>query len=151
MRYDLGRLEAEDAITRLIYAYCTGIDTGHLDDTARLFANGTWFLNEDTPLSGFRDVSTFLNGSVILYDGVPGTRHSVSNIIVDLSDDRLSARAQSHVIVFQTVSGKPPPHHASGRLRRHVPTGQRRLALPRTTHPDRWHRRPDSPPQGRTG
>ena len=41
MRYDLGRLEAEDSITRLIYAYCAGIDTGQLDDTAELFTKGT--------------------------------------------------------------------------------------------------------------
>ena len=108
MTYDLERIEAEAAITRLIYAYCVGIDTGHLDDTARLFANGTWFLTEDSPISGFRDVSIFLNDSVILYDGVPGTRHTVSNIVIDLSDDRLSAQAGSYVVVFQTVPGSPP-------------------------------------------
>jgi len=108
MSYDLDRLEAEDAITRLIFAYCTGIDTGRLDDTARLFSNGTWYLNEDTPISGFDAVSSFLNDNVILYDGVPGTRHTVSNIVIDLDDDRRTARARSYVIVFQTVPGNPP-------------------------------------------
>ena len=37
--FDLERLAAEDEIARLIFAYCTGIDTGHLDDTAQLFAD----------------------------------------------------------------------------------------------------------------
>lgn len=50
--FDLGRLAAEDEITQLLFAYCTGIDTGRLDDTAKLFANGTWYLNPDSPLSG---------------------------------------------------------------------------------------------------
>lgn len=46
--FDLERLAAEDEITRLLFAYCTGIDTGHLDDTAQLFAEGTWCLNPDS-------------------------------------------------------------------------------------------------------
>jgi hypothetical protein len=108
MNDDIDRLKAEDAITRLIYAYCSGIDTGNLDDTARLFSNGTWFLNEDTPLSGFDEVSTFLNDNVILYGGVPGTRHTVSNIVIDLDEAGSAARARSYVIVFQTVPGAAP-------------------------------------------
>jgi hypothetical protein len=108
MSYDLARLEAEDTITRLIFAYCVGIDTGRLDDTARLFSEGTWYLNEDTPLSGFDEVSRFLSDNVILYDGVPGTRHTVSNIVIDLDDDRTSARVRSYVVVFQTVPGGSP-------------------------------------------
>lgn len=108
MSYDLAQLEAEDAIRRLIFAYCAGIDSGNLDDTARLFSDGTWYLNEESPLTGFDEVSRFLNDNVILYGGVPGTRHTVSNIVVDLDDDRTSARARSYVIVFQTVPGRPP-------------------------------------------
>lgn len=106
--FDLGRLAAEDEINRLLFAYCTGIDTGRLDDTAKLFAKGTWFLNPDTPLSGSDEVATFLNDSVILYDGVPATRHVVSNIRIELAEDRRSARAQSYVIVFQSLPGKAP-------------------------------------------
>lgn len=108
MSYTLDRLEAEDAITRLIFAYCTSIDTGRLDDTARLFSHGTWYLNEDTPISGFDQVSEFLNSNVILYNGVPGTRHTVSNIVIDLDEHGSHAHAQSYVIVFQTVPGNPP-------------------------------------------
>jgi SnoaL-like protein len=108
MNHDLDRHDATDAITRLIFAYCEGIDTGRFDDTARLFSDGTWYLNEDTPISGFNAVASFLHDNVILYDGVPGTRHTVSNIVIDLGDDRRAARARSYVIVFQTVPGNPP-------------------------------------------
>jgi hypothetical protein len=108
MTFDLDRVAAEDEITRLLFAYCVGIDSGNLDDTARLFANGTWYLTADSPISGFDAVSLFLNDNVILYSGVPGTRHTVSNIVIDLADDQKSARARSYVVVFQTVPGNPP-------------------------------------------
>jgi hypothetical protein len=108
MTYDLQRLEAEDAITRLLFAYCEGIDSGNLDDMARLFTHGTWYLNQDTPLSGFDAISSFLADNVILYDGVPATRHTVSNVRIDLAEDRGSARSRSYVIVFQAVPGSAP-------------------------------------------
>ncbi|MEV1292689.1 nuclear transport factor 2 family protein [Pseudonocardia sp. NPDC049635] len=108
MTYDLQRLEAEDAITRLLFAYCEGIDSGNLDDTARLFADGTWYLDPDTPLRGFDTVSRFLSENVILYNGVPATRHTVSNIRIDLAEDRQSAAAHSYVVVFQAVPGTAP-------------------------------------------
>jgi hypothetical protein len=105
---NLERLAAEDEITRLLFAYCTGIDTGHLDDTAELFERGTWYLTPDTPLSGTEDVARFLHDSVILYAGVPRTRHMVTNIRIDLGGDLATARAQSYVIVYQSVPGSAP-------------------------------------------
>ena len=107
-KFDLRRLAAEDEITRLLFAYCTGIDTGRLDDTAQLFAKGTWYLNPDSPLSGADEVARFLHDSVILYDGVPATRHVVTNIRIDLADDRRSASADSYVIVYQSLPGAAP-------------------------------------------
>ena len=102
------KLNAQDDITRLIFAYCTGIDSGQLDDTARLFTKGTWYLNPATPFKGFEDVSNFLHENVLLYNGVPGTRHVVSNLRIDLADDGQSAHAASYVIVYQTVDGSAP-------------------------------------------
>lgn len=108
MPYDLERVAAEDEITRLIFAYCTGIETGQFDETARLFSEGTWFLNEETPLSGFEAVSGFLHDNVILYDGIPCTRHTVTNIRIDLTEDRRNAHVDSYVTVFQSVPGAAP-------------------------------------------
>jgi hypothetical protein len=108
MTLTLERLHDEDAITRLIFAYCTGIDSGRFDDTARLFTQGTWFLNPETPCAGFEAVSNFLHDNVILYGDVPATRHTVSNIRIDIADDRTSARVRSYVIVFQSAPGAAP-------------------------------------------
>jgi SnoaL-like domain/FAD binding domain len=104
----LDRIADEEAIARLIYAYCTGIDTGQFDDTARLFERGAWFLNPQTPFQGTEAVSRFLWENVITYDGVPGTRHVVSNIRTDVADDRRSAVSRSYVIVYQTVPDAMP-------------------------------------------
>lgn len=106
--FDLSRLAAEDEITRLMFAYCSTIDTGNLDATAALFAKGTWYLNPESPLSGTDDVAAFLNDSVILYEGVPATRHVVSNIRIELAADRRSAHVDSYVIVFQCLPGSVP-------------------------------------------
>lgn len=108
MTYDLDRVAAEDQITRLLFAYCSGIDDGRLDDMARLFEKGTWFLNDETPFTGFDAVSTFLRENVLLYDGVPATRHAVSNIGIDLAEDRTEAQCRSYVIVYQCVPGSAP-------------------------------------------
>jgi hypothetical protein len=106
--FNLERLAAEDEITRLLFAYCTGIDTGHLDDTAELFERGTWYLTPDTPLSRTGDVARFLHDNVILDAGVPRTRQRVTNIRIDLASDLATARAQSYVIVYQSIPGSTP-------------------------------------------
>lgn len=108
MDYDLERFAAEHEITQLLYAYCEGIDSGKLDDTARLFTDGTWYLTADTPISGFDQVASFLHDNVILYDDVPATRHTVTNIRIEFADGRASARCRSYVIVFQAVPGTAP-------------------------------------------
>jgi hypothetical protein len=102
------RLEAENAITRLMHAYCTGIDTGRLDDTARLFERGTWRISADVALTGFEAASAFAWDKVILYAGVPATRHCISNIVIDLDADGRSATARSYVVVHQAVPGNAP-------------------------------------------
>ncbi|HEY2204455.1 MAG TPA: nuclear transport factor 2 family protein [Pseudonocardia sp.] len=112
MAHTLERLDAEDQITRLIHAYCTGIDTGNLDDTAQLFTDGTWYLNPDTPFTGFAAVSGFLRDNVLLYDGVPATRHTITNIRIDVADGPEgvgdTARANCYVAVYQAAPGRAP-------------------------------------------
>src|SRR3954454_4860235 len=108
MAQTLERLEDQDAITRLLFAYCEGIDSGDFNQTARLFNRGTWFLNPETPCAGFEAVSSFLHDSVILYGTVRETRHTVSNIRIDIDSQRSRATCRSTVIVFQSVPGQAP-------------------------------------------
>ena len=108
MNDTLARIEDEAEITRILYEYCVGIDSGRFDDTARLFAHGTWFLDPDTPRTGFEAVSAFLHDDVICYGDTPKTRHTMSNIRIDVADDRRTARCRSYLVVFQAIPGRPP-------------------------------------------
>jgi hypothetical protein len=108
MTYTLEQLASENEITRLIYAYCTGIDTGRLDDAARLFEHGTWHVNGQAIFTGFTALSDFLRRNVLLYDGVPCTRHVVSNICINVAHGADTARALSYAIVYQTAPGCTP-------------------------------------------
>jgi len=99
---------AEDNISRVVFGYATGIDSGNLDDTARLFSHGAWFVNPDQPFRGFDEVSEFLWSNVILYNGVPRTRHCISNLVINLDSSGVKANAHSNVMVYQTVPDQLP-------------------------------------------
>jgi len=102
------RLAAKESVTRLILAYCSEIDAGRLDGMAELFSKGTWYPSPRTPLKGRDQVAAFLNTNVILYDGVPRTRHVTTNIRVDLAEDGKSASAESYMIIYQSAPGSGP-------------------------------------------
>lgn len=102
------RLAAQDAITRLLVEYCSGIDGGDFARTGRLFAKGTWFYDPSSPITGAEAATRFLEDLVILYDGVPKTRHTLSNIVVHVSDDLRTAHAECTVVVFQAAPDSVP-------------------------------------------
>ena len=89
-----------EAISVLVMSYAERIDAGDLDGLAALFAHATWRSSvRAEPLRGAAEVRRAYDG-VLLYDGVPGTRHVVTNLVVELEPpDR--ARARSIFTVFQ--------------------------------------------------
>ncbi len=105
----IARIEAREAVTRLIHAYCTTLDDGRLDDTADLFTDGVWRPGPTLALTGRDEVAEFLHANIILYaDGTTGTRHVVSNICIDLDEHGRSAIARSYVIVYQSIDRAQP-------------------------------------------
>jgi 3-phenylpropionate/cinnamic acid dioxygenase small subunit len=89
-----------DAITALVMTYAERLDAGDLDGVAALFSHATWRSPARTePLRGAEEVRHAYDG-VLLYDGIPATRHVVTNLVVELEPpDR--ARARSYFTVFQ--------------------------------------------------
>jgi 3-phenylpropionate/cinnamic acid dioxygenase small subunit len=89
-----------DAITALVMTYAERLDAGDLDGVAALFAHATWRSPARTePLRGAEEVRHAYDG-VLLYEGIPATRHVVTNLVVELEPpDR--ARARSYFTVFQ--------------------------------------------------
>jgi 3-phenylpropionate/cinnamic acid dioxygenase small subunit len=112
--HDPGVPSDVEAITALIMLYAERIDAGDLDGVAALFAHATWRSpGRVEPLRGAAEVRRAYD-PVILYDGVPSTRHVVTNVVVDLDPpDRATAR--SYFTVFQARPGFPLQAIIAGR------------------------------------
>ena len=93
-----------EAIRALIHRYAELIDLGELDAVAALFTHGTWSSpGRGIPLQGAEQVRRAYDG-VILYDGIPSTKHVISNVTIDIAHDRTTATARSYFTVLQ---GRP--------------------------------------------
>ena len=95
-----------EAISALVMTYAERIDAGDLDGVAALFEYATWRSSvRAEALRGTAEVRRAYDG-VLLYDGVPGTRHVVTNLVVELEPPDW-ARARSTFTVFQARPDLP--------------------------------------------
>ncbi len=93
-----------EAIHALIHEYAELIDLGRLDAVAALFTHGTWSSpGRGAPLRGAEQVRRAYDG-VMLYDGIPSTKHVISNVTIEVADDGTTANARSYFTVMQ---GRP--------------------------------------------
>jgi 3-phenylpropionate/cinnamic acid dioxygenase small subunit len=97
---------AEVAIANLLYRYAECVDAGDFDGVSELFAEGDYFMRGGTELRGVQ-VGDAMRNIVITYDGSPRTRHVMTNPIIEIADDSVSATVRSSFTVFQTVEGFP--------------------------------------------
>ena len=56
---------------------------------------------------GAEGVLAFLDEHVLLYDGLPCTKHVTTNLVVDVDEDEQTATASSYVTVFQALPDFP--------------------------------------------
>jgi 3-phenylpropionate/cinnamic acid dioxygenase small subunit len=104
-----------EAIRALIHEYAERIDTGDLDGLAAMFADATWGSpGRGTPLRGAEQVRRGYDG-VILYDGVPCTKHVISNVTIEIADDGATATARSYFTVLQARPDLPLQPIIAGR------------------------------------
>mgnify|MGYP001764672886 CR=1 FL=1 len=94
---------AQHRILALMKEYCDSIDRGDLDACAALFRRGRWGIAGDLA-EGEAAVRALL-ANVTLYDGVPLTRHLMSNVLIEVAADGAHATARSCIMVMQ---GVPP-------------------------------------------
>ena len=96
--------DAQHSVRRLMNEYCYAVDRGDLDGFANLFANGSFEIIGDPggPMRGAEAVRHMLD-NVTLYDGKPNTKHVMSNIQIDVSEDGHSAVAECYITVFQAL------------------------------------------------
>jgi ketosteroid isomerase-like protein len=104
-----------EAIRALIHEYAELIDAGQLDAVAALFTHGTWSSpGRGTPLLGAEQVRRAYDG-VILYDGIPSTKHVISNITIEIPGDGDKATARSYFTVLQARPDFPLQPVIAGR------------------------------------
>jgi hypothetical protein len=92
---------AEQFILALMAEYCDSIDRGDLDGCAALFRSGRWGIAGQLA-EGEAAVRALL-ANVTLYDGVPLTRHLMSNVQIEVAPDGNRAGARSCIMVMQAV------------------------------------------------
>jgi len=87
-----------DAITALVLRYAELLDGGDLEGVAALFSGATLRSNRHDRVRQGRDEALALyRSTVILYDGVPGTQHVITNVVIDLAGDAASSRCNFSV------------------------------------------------------
>lgn len=103
---DASASEAREAIRQLLFAYSDGVDGGRFDDVAELFGDDGLYGEVDGPAArGRAQVLAAMNGNVRLYEGVPRTRHIVTNVTIRLDDSCERGQCQSYVQVLHQPPG----------------------------------------------
>jgi len=102
-----------ETLTAMIYRYCELFDTGDFDEFARQFEHGRWHRAEP----GAQATRQWIADHVITYEASPRTKHSTTNLVVEVDEDAGTATAQSYVTVLQAAPDFPLQAVFAGRYR----------------------------------
>lgn len=108
-------MSSRDEIAALVFAYAERLDAGDLDAVAELFSHASYGPAGGPALRGKASVLKVLLRMVILYDGVPRTRHVTTNLAVDVDEPGDAAAARSYFTVLQATDGLPLQPIVAGR------------------------------------
>lgn len=94
----------EAAIANLVHRYAQHVDAGELEDAAALFTHAQINLrttdgNEITDASGL--LEHWRRVAILYDDGTPRTKHIMTNLIIEVSDDGDWATCSSYYTVLQ--------------------------------------------------
>jgi hypothetical protein len=126
MSLKLDRAKATEEIRRIILAYPERIDRGDFDGVAELLGGvkmcgSTGILapeipENEIPVSTVEDVRKSYEASVILYeDGLPHTKHLITNIDIWFAEDGCTANSRSYFVVLQAMDDFPMQVIITGR------------------------------------
>ncbi len=100
-------MTARNDILRLMSQYCFTIDTGDMEAWATLFEYGEWGLDGGTIFVGKAEVLKATENVRIYPDGTPKTKHSTSNVELNIDEANGNAKSQCYVTVFQQTDELP--------------------------------------------
>ena len=103
---------AREAVAGLVHEYSRRLDAGDLDGVADLFARASWRSDRGSVRRGAEEVRRAYD-PVVLYDGVPRTKHVITNLRIDADGRR--ARSRCYFTVVQAPPGRPPEIVLAGR------------------------------------
>ena len=106
---------ARQAIAGLVFAYAERLDAGDLAGVAALFRAATYRGAQGGVYQGAEAVRAVLTSRVILYDGIPRTRHVTTNLVIDVDASAAVATARSVFTVLQGTDGLPLQPIVAGR------------------------------------
>lgn len=109
----------ERAIANLMVSYAYANDNGDIKKLGDLFANATIKIGEITATGRDEIVALAKNLIEIREDGRSSTTHEMTNIIIEVSEDGLSAQASAYWTLYKTISGSPREAVLSGRYSDH--------------------------------
>ena len=96
---------ARDAIGALVHGYAELLDDGDLEGVARLFRQATYKAAGGDTRRGEAEVLAALRRRVRLHDGLPRTKHVITNLVVEVDDGGGTASARSYFTVLQATKG----------------------------------------------
>jgi 3-phenylpropionate/cinnamic acid dioxygenase small subunit len=102
-------------IPNLLYRYADAIDAGRFEEAAALFDHGAVVV-QGQRIEGREAIASMWRRWVRLYpDNTPRTRHLVTNPLIELADDSLTARCRSQWTLLQATDALPLQVVATGR------------------------------------
>ena len=98
-------MDSIDEIRNLIYHYYHLMDLGDYRGVAALYGDDGILRdgNQGTAWTGKDETFALWDGLVRLYDGIPRTKHCVTNLVVEVDDDDTHATAKCYTIEFQAT------------------------------------------------
>lgn len=112
-------VSAERQILNLLHLYAERVDAGDFDGVAELFEHADYYMDASTPLRGAAVAEAMRSIVQVDERGRPGTRHLVTNTILDIepeaSPDAGRATARSCYTVLHAVPGLPLQPILAGR------------------------------------
>ena len=89
-------------IMNLLHGFAHHFDLGEFDAALSLFARGHFVVGDGEHMSA-DDMGEIWQNILILYDGVPRTRHIVTNPIIEFADNQKTATCRSYYTVIQAT------------------------------------------------
>lgn len=94
-------MSAKEDILNLMNDYCYAIDSGDMAKFGNLLQHAEWIAE------GVRPGKESQSNLIIYTDGTPRTKHTLSNINIEVDDTKAHARAHSYVVVYQQTTEFP--------------------------------------------